>query len=84
MELNVTFQKWNEGLFLAKQNPDIGHLLYLPYADYLVKQDKYDQAQEAYKRANRLDLALRILDSLAHNAIIEKRFKVTKYTLINL
>ncbi len=79
MELNVVFQRWNEGLFLAKQNPDLSSHFYLPYAEYLVSQGKYDQAQEAYKRANRLDLALKILESLAQNAITEKRYKDGSY-----
>jgi len=79
IELNVAFEKWKEGLFLAKQNPSLSQFFYLPYAEHLVSQGKYEQAQESYKRAGRLDLALKILDSLAHNAVIEKRFKDAAY-----
>ena len=60
----------------TSQNPQLNETFYLPYAEFLVHEGKYEQAQEAYKRASRVDLALKILTSLAHNAIVEKRFKV--------
>jgi len=79
MELCVTFKRWNEGLYLAKQNPTLNSIFYVPYAEYLTSLGKYDHAQECYKRASRLDLTLKILGTLANNAIMEKRFKDGAY-----
>lgn len=79
VELCVAFKKWNEGLYLVKQNPVLNDVFYVPYAEYLTTLGKYDQAQECYKRASRLDLTLKILGSLAGNAVMEKRFKDGAY-----
>eukprot|EP00826_Nyctotherus_ovalis_P048259 TRINITY_DN5660_c0_g1_i7.p1 TRINITY_DN5660_c0_g1~~TRINITY_DN5660_c0_g1_i7.p1 ORF type:complete len:916 (+),score=268.90 TRINITY_DN5660_c0_g1_i7:716-3463(+) len=79
VELCVAFKRWNEGLYLVKQNPVLNNVFYVPYAEHLTSLGKYDQAQECYKRASRLDLTLKILGSLASNAIMEKRFKDGAY-----
>jgi len=49
-------------------------MIYLPYADWLSANDRFDEAQEAYKKAGRPDLSLRIVEFLTHNAVVEKRF----------
>jgi len=60
---------------LAKQNPEMETMIYLPYADWLSAKDRFDEAQEAYKKAGRPDLSLRIIEFLTHNAITEKRYQ---------
>jgi intraflagellar transport protein 122 len=50
-------------------------MIYLPYADWLSAQDRFEEAQEAYKKAKRPDLSLKIIEFLANNAIVEKRFQ---------
>ena len=50
-------------------------MIYLPYADWLSANDKFDEAQEAYKKAGRPDLSLRIIEFLTQNAISEKRYQ---------
>lgn len=75
MNLHVECEKWDEAFMLAKQNPEMESIIYLPYADWLSTADRFDEAQEAYKKANRPDLSLRIIEFLTKNAITEKRFK---------
>lgn len=50
-------------------------MIWLPYADWLSANDKFDEAQEAYKKAGRPDLSLRIIEFLTYNAVVEKRFQ---------
>lgn len=50
-------------------------MIHLPYADWLSANDRFDEAQEAYKKANRPDLSLRIVEFLTNNAIVEKRYQ---------
>ena len=50
-------------------------MINLPYADWLSANDRFDEAQEAYKNAGRPDLSLRIIEFLSSNAISEKRFQ---------
>lgn len=75
MGLHVELNKWEEATMLAKQNPDLESMIHLPYADWLSANDRFDEAQEAYKKANRPDLSLRIVEFLTNNAIVEKRYQ---------
>lgn len=49
-------------------------MIWLPYADWLSANDKFFEAQEAYKKADRPDLSLRIIEFLTGNAVVERRF----------
>ena len=71
---HVECEKWDEAFMLSKQNPEMESMIYLPYADWLSTHDKFDEAQEAYKKAGRPDLSLKIIEFLTQNAITEKRF----------
>ncbi len=64
MRLHVECEKWDEAFMLAKQNPEMEPMIYLPYADWLSAKDRFDEAQEAYKKAGRPDLSLRIIEFL--------------------
>lgn len=75
MRLHIECQKWEEAQMLGKQNPEMSAMINLPYADYLSANDRFDEAQEAYKKAGRPDLSLRIIEFLSGNAISEKRFQ---------
>ena len=74
MTLHVECEKWDEAFMLSKQNPVIKSMFYFSYADWLSTHDKFDEAQEAYKKAGRPDLSLKIIEFLTQNAITEKRF----------
>lgn len=75
MGLHVELHKWDEAKMLAKQNPEMEQMIWLPYADWLSANDQFDEAQEAYKKAGRPDLSLRIIEFLTYNSVIEKRFQ---------
>lgn len=75
MQLHVDCQKWDEAFMLAKQNPEMESMITLPYADWLSTNDRFEEAQQAYKKANRPDLSLKIIEFLSNNAISEKRFQ---------
>lgn len=44
MALHVELHKWDEAFMLAKQNPDLESQIYLPYADWLSANDRFDEA----------------------------------------
>ncbi len=74
LNLHVELGKWEEAFRLAKQNPELQPNLYQPYAEYLIRNDKFEEALDAYKKANRHDIALRLLERLTKNAVNERRF----------
>lgn len=74
MLLHVEMEKWEDAFLLGKQNRELLELAKLPYANYLLKNDKYEDAIRAFKKINRQDLTANLLKSLSSNAVGEKRF----------
>lgn len=80
MELYVRKQMWTDAAALAESHDgqfDVS--VFLPYAEWLVSQDRYDDAQQAYKKAGRQDLARKVLEELTFNSVSEARFKDAAY-----
>ena len=74
LNLHVELEKWEDAFRVVKQNPDLKSLLYVPYAEWLISKDKFEEAKEAYKEANNLQQGLKLMERLTNNAIDEKRF----------
>jgi intraflagellar transport protein 122 len=53
--------------------------VFLPYAEWLVSTDCYEDAMQAYRKAGRKDLARKVLEELTSNAVSETRFKDAAY-----
>jgi len=83
MALHIEFHQWDEALQLLKTQPNFADKVYLPYADWLASNDRFEEAQEAYKKAKKPELGLRIVEFLTKNAVIVKRFRdAAKYFFI--
>ena len=48
--------------------------VYLPYAQWLVEQDRFEEAQAAFKQAGQASRSLQLLRTLTHNAVLEHRY----------
>jgi len=79
MELYVEQHMWDEAFALCKLTPDHAKLIYLPYAEWLALNDRFDEAQDAFKKAGRPDQSLRMLKELTHNAVTEHRYHDAGY-----
>lgn len=80
MALYAKRHMWNEAAKLADENEgkfDVS--IFLSYAEWLVSQDRYMEAIQAFKKSNRIDLACNVLLELAENAVAENRFKDAAY-----
>ena len=80
MSLYTRRQMWSEAAALAENHSgkfDVS--VFLPYADWLVSEDKYEEAIGAYKKAGRKDLGIKILNELLMNCVQENRFKDASY-----
>jgi intraflagellar transport protein 122 len=74
LQLHIELHKWEDAFRLAKQNPELQPQIYLPYAEWLVSQDRFEEAQDAFKQAQRPDVALRLLERMTRNYIVQRRF----------
>ena len=46
--INLEHNKWDEALALIEEHPQFAPQVYLPYAQWLVEQDRFEEAQEAF------------------------------------
>ena len=76
MQLHVDMQKWDEAFRLLDTAQGLANVsdVFLPYAEWLALNDKFDEAQEAYKKARRPQEAQRMVEQLACNGVIERRY----------
>ena len=79
MALHIELEKWEDALLLGKQNADLLEMVKLPYAEYLCKNDKYEEALRAFKHLGRHDLTTKMLRTLSKNAVEENRFDDSSY-----
>lgn len=73
--MNLDLGQFDKAFILAQNDKKLLEYTYLHYADHLVKQDKFHEAQEAFKNGGRVDLSIRLLEKLIDNAVYEKRYK---------
>ena len=74
LALNLEYDMWSDALELLKQHPEYAPQVYLPYAQWLAEHDRFEEAQDAFKKAGRGEQSLRMLSTLTHNAVVEHRF----------
>lgn len=79
MQLNVEQNKWDEAFELAKARPDFAKDIYLPYAEWLSVHDRFEEAQDAFNKANRPDQSMKMLHHLTYNAVTENRYNDAGY-----
>ena len=79
MTLHIEFCHWEKAFLLANQNPLFKALIRLPYAEWLCKNDKFEEALKVYKSMGRPDLSTKILKQLSENATIEAKFRDSAY-----
>eukprot|EP01035_Chromulina_nebulosa_P019342 gene19342-25207_t len=71
MSLYIKQSMWEEAAKLAEDNDGkFNSDVFLPYAEYLLSQDKFDDAMIAYKKADRQDLSIEVLDELSSCEVI--------------
>jgi intraflagellar transport protein 122 len=80
MTLYVNRKMWTEAAKLADEyQGKFDMSVFLSYAEWLVSQDRYEEAMEAFKKCGRIDLSRKVLTELTENAVNEKRFKDAGY-----
>jgi len=79
LEVYVQLHRWEDALALLPNHPEHKREVYLPYAKWLLTNDRFEEAQEAFKLAGDPTLSLRMLEILAHNAVVERKFSEASY-----
>lgn len=75
MLLHIEFEAWQDAFLIGRNNPELLELAKVPYADYLLKQDRYEEALRAYKSAGRYDISIKMTKEMARNCLDERRYR---------
>lgn len=80
MKIYIRQQNWDKAFALASENKGLfSSEIFLPYAQYLVENDKYFEAQSAYASAGKPEESMKMLESLVYGAVNERRFSDGSY-----
>uniref|UniRef100_A0A8W4FP55 Intraflagellar transport protein 122 homolog n=1 Tax=Sus scrofa TaxID=9823 RepID=A0A8W4FP55_PIG len=79
VQLHVETQRWDEAFALGEKYPEFKDDIYVPYAQWLAENDRFEEAQKAFHKAGRQGEAVRVLEQLTHNAVVESRFNDAAY-----
>ncbi|XP_054992068.1 intraflagellar transport protein 122 homolog isoform X2 [Sorex araneus] len=79
IQLHVDTQRWDEAFALGEKHPEYKDDIYVPYAQWLAENDRFEEAQKAFHKAGRQQEAVRVLEQLTHNAVVESRFSDAAY-----
>ncbi|XP_070093324.1 intraflagellar transport protein 122 homolog isoform X17 [Equus przewalskii] len=79
VQLHVETQRWDEAFALGEKHPEFKDDIYVPYAQWLAENDRFEEAQKAFHKAGRQEEAVRVLEQLTHNAVVESRFNDAAY-----
>jgi intraflagellar transport protein 122 len=79
IELRMESQQWEEVFALAKKYPDLNNLALYKYGQWLAENDKFEEAQQAFNDAGFKKEAIKVLEELTFNAVVESRFNDASY-----
>ncbi|XP_074860903.1 intraflagellar transport protein 122 homolog isoform X1 [Carettochelys insculpta] len=79
IHLHVETQHWEEAFALSEKHPEFKDDVYVPYAQWLAENDRFEEAQKAFHKAGRQSEAVKVLEQLTHNAVVESRFNDAAY-----
>ncbi|XP_049608831.1 intraflagellar transport protein 122 homolog [Syngnathus scovelli] len=79
VQLHVETQHWDEAFSLAEKHPQFKNDVFVPYAQWLAENDRFEEAQKAFHKAGRQNEAVRVLEQLTQNAVVERRFDDAGY-----
>ncbi|XP_054834278.1 intraflagellar transport protein 122 homolog [Eublepharis macularius] len=79
IQLHVETQQWDEAFALCEKHSEFKDNVYVPYAQWLAENDRFEEAQKAFHKAGRQTEAVKVLEQLTHNAVVESRFNDAAY-----
>uniref|UniRef100_A0A8C6TMT4 Intraflagellar transport protein 122 homolog n=1 Tax=Neogobius melanostomus TaxID=47308 RepID=A0A8C6TMT4_9GOBI len=79
VQLHVETRHWDEAFSIVERHPPFKNNVYVPYAQWLAENDRFEEAQNAFHKAGLQNEAVKVLEQLTHNAVVENRFNDAGY-----
>ncbi|XP_059169667.1 intraflagellar transport protein 122 homolog [Physella acuta] len=77
--MRVEAKHWDDAFILVEKHPEYKTDVYVPYAQWLAEKDRFEEAQQAFHKAGLQAEAVKVLEQLTHNAVVESRFDDAGY-----
>ncbi|XP_050414597.2 intraflagellar transport protein 122 homolog [Patella vulgata] len=77
--MRVEAQHWDDAFTLVDKHPEYKEDVYVPYAQFLAENDQFEEAQQAFHKAGLQAEAVKVLEQLTHNAVVESRYDDAGY-----
>ncbi|XP_074646999.1 intraflagellar transport protein 122 homolog [Tubulanus polymorphus] len=77
--LYIEARNWDEAFQLAEKYHEYKNDVYIPYAQWLAENDRFEDAQQAFHKAGMQAEAVKVLEQLTLNAVWESRFNDAGY-----
>ncbi|KAF8288920.1 putative intraflagellar transport protein 122 [Trypanosoma cruzi] len=82
--LHVGMQEWREAFALLERYPSYIREVYIPWAKWLTDNGKFEEALEAYRLAKWPREAVRMMESLAANSVVCRKYCDAAFYYIHL
>ncbi|KAK7101404.1 intraflagellar transport protein 122 homolog isoform X1 [Littorina saxatilis] len=77
--MRVEAKHWDDAFTLVEKHPEYKEEVYVPYAQWLAENDRFEEAQQAFHKAGLQAEAVKVLEQLTVNAVVENRFDDAGY-----
>lgn len=77
--MRVEAKHWEDAFTLVEKHPEYKEEVYVPYAQWLAENDRFEEAQQAFHKAGLQSEAVKVLEQLTVNAVMENRFDDAGY-----
>ncbi|XP_046555893.1 intraflagellar transport protein 122 homolog [Haliotis rubra] len=79
ISMRVEARHWDDAFTLVEKHPEYREEVYVPYAQWLAENDRFEEAQQAFHKAGLQAEAVKVLEQLTLNAVVECRFNDAGY-----
>eukprot|EP01105_Mastigella_eilhardi_P005329 TRINITY_DN1705_c0_g2_i1.p1 TRINITY_DN1705_c0_g2~~TRINITY_DN1705_c0_g2_i1.p1 ORF type:complete len:1309 (-),score=346.84 TRINITY_DN1705_c0_g2_i1:47-3835(-) len=76
--------EWEKAIALVRAHQELGEHVYVPYANWLAINDQFEKAQRILIAAGKPEAALKVLEHLSHNAVLQERYDDASYFMWQL
>ena len=84
VRLHVDAGRWQDAFRLLDECPERTGDVYVAYAGWLAMNDRYDEAQEAFKKADRPKEAVKMMSQLAQSCTWTRKYEQAAYYYFKL
>lgn len=82
IKLYVSCDQWDEAFALAERKPEYKQEIYVPYAQWLAENDRFEEAQTAFRAAGMEEKAVEVVPLEVMDVLTVKRFWRFSHTML--